>query len=208
MTTLKDIKERFDHHVPIGECWAKHFAVVLPLVDLDDGAGPRILYEVRAQKLDRQPGEVCFPGGQIEEGETPLEAAIRETEEELGICRGAVEIITELVTICTRAGSQIHCFIGIIDKDDFKSMTVSRAEVDEIFTVPVEDLMNTECEVYWNVLRELPTKNFPYDRVNSGEAYKWKDGKAPVPVFDVNERIIWGLTGRMTREFIEVMRRS
>ena len=208
MIQVEDIRNKFKNHTPIGEHWAHHYAVILPVVDLDDGKGPQILYEVRASDLDRQPGEVCFPGGQIEAGETPLEAALRETEEELAICRDGVEIVTELVSIITRAGAQIHCFVGLVDADAFAAMKACGDEVAETFTVPVEDLMKTEWEVYWNVLREIPTEDFPYDRVYSGEAYKWKDGWAPVPVFDVNGRIIWGLTGRMTREFLEVMKCS
>ena len=85
MIQVEDIRNKFKNHTPIGEHWAHHYAVILPVVDLDDGKGPQILYEVRASDLDRQPGEVCFPGGQIEAGETPLEAALRETEEELAI---------------------------------------------------------------------------------------------------------------------------
>ena len=208
MIQTDDIREKLKNHTPIGEHWAHHYAVILPVVECGDGKGPHILYEVRAQDLDRQPGEVCFPGGQIEDGETPLEAAVRETEEELGICRDEIEIAAELVTICTRAGSQIHTFVGIIGETAFAKMKVSGDEVAEVFTVPLEDLMNTECEIYWNPLKEVPTEDFPYDRVTSGEAYKWKDGRAPVPVFDVNGRIIWGLTGRMTKEFLEVMRRT
>ena len=208
MIKLKEITNRLEEHTPIGESWTRHYAVILPLVELDDGEGPQILYEVRAQKLDRQPGEVCFPGGQIEEGETPLEAALRETGEELGICPEDIEVAGEIITIGTRAGSQIHCFAGVISEETFETMQVSPAEVDEVFTVPVEDLMNAEWEVYWNDLEEVPAEDFPYDRVTSGEAYNWKKGKAPVPVFDVNGRIIWGLTGRMTREFLEVIKCS
>lgn len=208
MIEINDIKNRFEHRTPAGEHWANHYAVILPVVELADGRGPRILYEVRAQKLDRQPGEVCFPGGQIEPGETPLQAALRETEEELGIRAEEIDVIAEVVTIATRAGSQIHCFAGVISSGAFASMRVSSAEVGEVFTVPVEDLMKTRWEVYWNTLKEIPADDFPYDRVTSGEAYKWKNGKAPVPVFDVNGRIIWGLTGRMTREFLEVMKCS
>ena len=203
---LEDIREKLKDHTPIGESWAHHYAVILLLVDFDDGKGPQALYEVRAKDLDRQPGEICFPGGQIEKGETPLEAALRETEEELRICGKDVDVVTELVTICTRAGSQIHCFVGMISPEVFNGMDYSRAEVAQVFTVPVEDLLNTECEMYWNPLREIPAEDFPYDRVTSGEAYKWKDGVALVPVYDVNGWIIWGLTGRMTREFLEIMR--
>ena len=205
MIQLDDIREKLKHHTPIGEQWARHYAVILPIVDLEDGKGPQILYEVRASNLDRQPGEVCFPGGQIEPGETPVEAALRETEEELAICRDGVEILTELVSIITRAGAQIHCYVGLVGAEALAGMKPCRDEVAETFMVPVEDLMKTEREVYWNVLREIPTEDFPYDRVNSGEAYKWKDGRAPVPVLDVNGRIIWGLTGRMTMEFLKLM---
>ena len=208
MIQIEDIRNKCKDRTSLGEHWSHHYAVILPVIDLDDGKGPQILYEVRAQKLDRQPGEVCFPGGQIESGETPLEAALRETEEELGICRDDIEIVSELVAIITRAGSQIHCFVGLVEADAFAGMNVSNEEVAEVFTVPVEDLMRTEWEVYWNVLREIPTEDFPYERVNSGEAYEWRDGRAPVPVIDVNGRIIWGLTGRMTREFLEVMKCS
>ena len=208
MIGIKEIRNKFKSFTPIGESWANHFAVILPLVEFADGRGPRILYEVRAKKLDRQPGEVCFPGGQIEKGETPLEAALRETCEELGICPDEMDIISEVITIGTRAGSQIHCFAGVISEDTYRSMTISEAEVDEVFTVPVDDLMKTDWEVYWNDLEEVPAEDFPYDRVTSGEAYKWKKGKAPVPVFDVNGRIIWGLTGRMTKEFLEVIKCS
>ena len=201
MIQLETIRETFENHTPIGESWAHHYAVILPLVDLDDGSGPQILYEVRAKDLDRQPGEICFPGGQIEDGETPLEAALRETGEELGICPENIETVGEVITIGTRAGSQIHCFAGII------SAEISSAEVAEVFTVPVADLMKADWEVYWNDLEEVPAEDFPYDRVTSGEAYKWKKGRAPVPVFDVNGWIIWGLTGRMTREFLEVIKK-
>lgn len=207
MIQLETIRETFENYTPIGESWAHHYAVILPLVDLDDGSGPQILYEVRAKDLDRQPGEICFPGGQIEDGETPLEAALRETGEELGICPENIETVGEVITIGTRAGSQIHCFAGIISAETLAGMDISSAEVAEVFTVPVADLMKADWEVYWNDLEEVPAEDFPYDRVTSGEAYKWKKGRAPVPVFDVNGWIIWGLTGRMTREFLEVIKK-
>lgn len=208
MADLKEIRDKFEDYTPIGESWAHHFAVILLLVDFEEEESPHILYEVRGEDLDRQPGEVCFPGGQIEEGETPLEAALRETEEELGICREHIEIIEKLGSIATRAGSHIHCFIGKISEETFRDMEISDVEVAEVFTVSVDDLLDTECELYWNTLKEIPAEDFPYDRVTSGEAYKWVNGKAPVPVFDVNGRIIWGLTGRMTREFLEVLKCS
>ena len=76
MYSFEYFEEIFRNHcevMPRGE-----FAVLAPLVRVDGET--HLLFEVRALHMRRQPGEVCFPGGQIEEGETPLEAAVRETE--------------------------------------------------------------------------------------------------------------------------------
>lgn len=59
--------------------------MLVPLVERPEGLC--LLYEVRADTLGRQPGEVCFPGGRIEGVESPEECALRETEEELSIPR-------------------------------------------------------------------------------------------------------------------------
>ena len=53
------------------------YAVLVPLVEHDGELS--VLYEVRAATLRRQPGEVCFPGGRMEPGETPEVSALRET---------------------------------------------------------------------------------------------------------------------------------
>ena len=61
------------------------YAVLVPLLRRADGL--HLLYEVRSAALRRQPGEVCFPGGKLEPGEAPLDCALRETWEELGLAR-------------------------------------------------------------------------------------------------------------------------
>ena len=75
--------EHLNRHVPkrIEEDQEHVSAVLIPLIQKDDGY--HILFEVRSKKLQHQPGEVCFPGGRVEERETTLEAAVRETKEEL-----------------------------------------------------------------------------------------------------------------------------
>ena len=70
-----------------------NYAILVPLVETD--SGDALLLEVRSQFV-RQPGEVCFPGGRAEAGETAAEAAVRETCEELGIEPGAIELLSEL----------------------------------------------------------------------------------------------------------------
>jgi len=70
------------------------YAVLVPMVEGEEGLS--LLYEVRAHTLRRQPGEVCFPGGRLEPGEDAVSCALRETWEELGIPRPAVEVVAEL----------------------------------------------------------------------------------------------------------------
>ena len=57
----------------------RKFAVMVPLLKQKDGI--HVLFEKRSSRLNRQPGEICFPGGARDGDETPLENAVRETSE-------------------------------------------------------------------------------------------------------------------------------
>lgn len=205
-TDIEKIKTAFADYNATGEKGYKHFAILVPV--LEEGS---LLYEVRASGLDRQPGEICFPGGLIEEGESALECALRETEEEVGIRRENIEIVSRLDSIFSTGGSQIHCFLGIVGKDG--EIKPNPQEVAEIFRVSIDSLADTEPEMYESRLCQEPDPDFPYDRVTGGKPYPWRSGRAPVPVYDVadsegKDRIIWGLTGRITKQFLEVLKCS
>ena len=68
------------------------YAVLIPFVTTEEGKA--LLLEVRSQ-LVKQPGEICFPGGRVEAGETPAETAVRETCEELGLKPEDIEVFAE-----------------------------------------------------------------------------------------------------------------
>ena len=62
----------------------KFFSVCIPLVPTDEGLS--VLMEVRASELKTQPGDICFPGGNMEDGETPLECAQRDGRRNRNTC--------------------------------------------------------------------------------------------------------------------------
>lgn len=206
---LRKIEDIFSNYTSPGEPGFRHFSVLVPLVEpADDGEEPEVLYEVRASRLERQPGEICFPGGLIEEGETPRECALRETEEEIGVSSSDVRIIARLGSVFSTSGSQIHAFLGIVAREAYEKLRINRDEVSEVFTVGVDALEAAPYEMYENRLRQEPDSRFPYEEVTGGShTYNWRHGVSPVPVIKADGRIIWGLTGRITMEFLEEVRK-
>ena len=85
MNNIENIKDIFrDYRIGInGEEDMKRCSVLIPVVNID--GEDNIIFEIRNNKLNSNPGEICFPGGAIEEGETPKEAALRECFEEIGL---------------------------------------------------------------------------------------------------------------------------
>ena len=89
---LQDVRNKYQNHVPRLLNGRSDFAVLVPLVERNGEL--HLLYEVRAEGI-RQPREVCFPGGKMEPGEDAVTCALRETWEELGIPKEAIEVIGE-----------------------------------------------------------------------------------------------------------------
>ena len=87
------------------------FSVMIPLCR---GAGGELslLFEVRSSKLRHQPGDICFPGGKIEEGETPLECALREFAEETGIAASSLDVLGQFDTLYGFADYTLYTFVA------------------------------------------------------------------------------------------------
>jgi len=124
---LKLINDGITAHTPGLLDGRRSYAVLVPLVEREDGI--HVLYEVRALTLRRQPGEVCFPGGHIEAGETPEQCALRETFEELGIPEGEVQVLGRLDFIAHRANFIMYPVLGLISGATADRMRLCEAEV-------------------------------------------------------------------------------
>lgn len=198
--SLDGIIEKITHRRPGFVGYHKEFSVLLPLVEKEDGL--HVLFEMRSSKLDAQPGEVCFPGGAMEKGETPLQSAVRETMEELGIPREDIRIINKLDTLASHGNLSIYCYLGVIQTDN---IDINTDEVAEVFTVPLSFFIETTPEIEWVDIVQVPPDDFPYEKVNSPKAYEWRTGKVDIPIYMYGKNPIWGLTARMMHNFIQIL---
>ena len=201
MASLEEFRRQWTGHVPEIQDMKAQYAVLVPLVERPEGLS--LLYEVRADTLGRQPGEVCFPGGRMEGRESPAACALRETWEELAIPPESVEVVASLDLLTHQGGFVMHPILGIVAPE--VTVCPSPAEVKEVFTVPVDWLLEHPPAVYTYDLLPQVGEDFPYARVGFPRGYRWRGGKVTVPVYDWPGHPIWGLTGRITRRLLEGM---
>lgn len=181
------------------------FSVLVPLVEGEEGLS--LLYEVRAKTMHSQPGEICFPGGRAEGEETPEECALRETWEELAIPPRAVHILGRLDFIAHRAGFLMHAVAAKVDRAAAEHMRPSPVEVAETFLVPLDFfLKNPPLDLSYDLVPN-PGDDFPYEQAGIPRDYAWRLGRETVPVYRWRDRVIWGLTGRITRNLVSYVRR-
>ena len=178
-------------------------AILIPLVP-DDG-GLEVLFEVRAQHLDKQPGEVCFPGGHIEAGETPCDAAVRETCEELQVDAQSIRMIADLGKVDGPGGMPLWVFVGALDG---YAGTCDPKEVDRTFTVPLAWFEENEPDVYRVELVTTPADDFPWEIIPQGRDYPWRKRWHEVPFYRGIDPLIWGFTARMTAWFARLLKRG
>jgi 8-oxo-dGTP pyrophosphatase MutT (NUDIX family) len=111
-------------------------AVLVAVVERDE---PTVLLTQRTAHLKEHSGQISFPGGKIDQGETPRDAALREAEEEIGLSRGAVEPLGFLDLYMTTLGYRIVPLIARV-APPFE-LALNAAEVEETFEVPLAFLM-------------------------------------------------------------------
>lgn len=166
-------------------------AVLIPLIRTDEGAA--ILLEVRSRNV-RQPGEICFPGGHTEKGESAVDTALRETYEELGIPASSVKVMRELEPEFHSDNILVFPVLAMIEPAE-PGLTLLPEEVSEVFALPLAWLKSHEpavCDLSDPESPDLPLKLRQYlknyKRIRGGRTtYYWEYGGHG----------IWGLTARM-----------
>ena len=160
--------------------------------------------------LKSQPGEVCFPGGRIDETDKgPKEAAIRETVEELGIDKHLIFDVHPIdYFIQSYANRVIYPFVGIID--DKAQIDFNRAEVEEVFSVPLQYFFDVKPKVHQLSFEPVAKENddFPYHLIPGGRNYPWKMMNIKEYFYEYENYVIWGLTAKIVRHFIEILQTS
>lgn len=202
--TLRKIEKVFKDRTPRPVGKHSFFSVLVPLVEKDKEL--YVLYEVRAEHMKRQPGEVCFPGGQVEQGESFEDCAVRETVEELGVSYDDITVIHQLDTVYTYSNFNMFSFLGTISYEGLKNATCNPDEVAETFLVPLDYLLEHDPLVYHMRVEPVVGENFPYEKIKMLKGYNWRKGTTEVPIYEYQDKAIWGLTGRITRNFIEILK--
>ena len=200
LINVRDIEEKLKKR-PVGTVdWYKFFSVTIPLIETEEGLS--MVFEVRAAGLKTPPGDICFPGGRMEEGETALQCALRELKEETGIPPSELRVLGQFDTLHEFSGHTLYTFAVSLAPQALQKARLNQEEVAELFTVPLKFFEENTAEIYdIDVVSDV--SDFPYDKTGISPDYKWRKGKNLLPLYRYEDKIIWGITARIVKWFIE-----
>ena len=152
-------------------------AVLVPLFWTD--AGPVAVFTERHADLRKHAGEISFPGGRNDPGESLLDTALREAHEEIGLDPADVRVLGALPPMGTFVSNyRIHPYVGIFP--EAREWTLSEREVAQVLEFPLADLAAAHrAERLWS--KGVPVRT---------------------STFQMGEHLIWGATARILRGFL------
>lgn len=158
-------------------------AVLLPLYEAE--AGPHFVLTKRTERVPTHKGQIGFPGGGFQDRDGDLRGtALRETEEEIGLRRGDVDVVGVLDDTVTAASSHVvRPFVGFIPHP--YRFRLDAFEIERLVHLPLRPLLEPNCfrEEVWE-----------------------RDGR-PHSVFfyEHDGHTVWGLTARILKQFVEIV---
>jgi 8-oxo-dGTP pyrophosphatase MutT (NUDIX family) len=153
-------------------------AVLVPL--FEEAGEARVLLTRRSSALRSHTGQVSFPGGRIDPGEGPVEAALREADEEVGLDPSGVRPVGWLHPAVTfSSGTGIVPVVGLLEGRP--ALRPNPAEVARAFDVSLAELAAAYSEEHWT---------------------EPEVGTFPVYVYEVTGETVWGATARMLTELL------
>jgi 8-oxo-dGTP pyrophosphatase MutT (NUDIX family) len=155
-------------------------AVLVPILLAPDGA--RLLFTVRGEELTHHAGQIAFPGGAVDAGESVEDAAVRETFEEIGLRVESEALIGRLDDHPSPARFIATPVVAALPWP--QQVRPNPSEVAEVFSVPLEELRGI---------------------VPSWEERVLHDFKRRIHFYAWGERLIWGFTGNVVKELLELL---
>lgn len=182
--SLAVIREAFANAGPavpsIREGDVAHGSAVIALL-YDAGQGVHVVLTRRSSGLRAHGGEVSFPGGRREPGEDLVTTALRESNEEIGLDPGSVEVVGELDHLSTvTSGSFIVPYVGILEGEP--TLRPNPTEVDAILKVPLHELLEPE---------NYREERWPIYQLDH-----------PIYFFELVGDTVWGATAAMLRQLL------
>lgn len=176
-----------DPRVDLGVMRPDTFKPAAVLVAFTERERPGMLLIHRPSTMRAHPGQIALPGGRIDAGETPVQAALREANEELGIDPALVRVIGPSDRFRTGSGYDITPVVAVVPAD--LPIHPNPAEVAQWFEAPVDFLLDPTHHIARTFEREGRT--IPYTEIT------WNDGLQDHRIWGVTAAILGKLAARL-----------
>ena len=175
---------------------------MLPLIE--KGGEWHVLFEKRSAKVLRQPGDICFPGGECEPEDEDFQAtAQRECCEELGITAEKIEMLAPIDYFINHHHLLIMAYLGIIHTTEFR---IDSREVEQIFTVPLQFLLDYQPRISYYNFQIKMQDDYPFELIPGGRKYPLEHPRPPQYFYCWEDHVIWGLTASILTQFLQVLK--
>lgn len=174
------------------------FSVIILLID-DENIS--VLFERRSAGIP-QPNDISLPGGKIDATDkSPLDAVLRETEEELGISRNDILKVKKFGIHVLPSGSLIHIFVGVVSKNT--EFNISVDEVQSVHKIPLNCFLNQQPLVFKGRVDVTKPDDFPYHLISTGKDYKFYYGFYNTYFYICDDIVVWGITAYIMHFFLK-----